>query len=133
MVEKYLVRLGDVTREVEVVEDGEGLLARRYPSFERFAPGYGPLGKEIYRAFLRFASERDLGGWDADESVRLVREAYLVPMGLLDRSGRDYIVPKRLEQKELGPWEVIERTRLMLTREPVPAVPPAPMPGMPGP
>lgn len=27
-MEKYLVRLGDVTREVEVVEDGEGLLAR---------------------------------------------------------------------------------------------------------
>ena len=79
----------------------EGLLARKYPSFARFAPGHGPLGRESYRAFLRCARDRDLCAWDADEHVRLVREAYLVPMGLLERSGRDYVVPRRLDQKEL--------------------------------
>jgi len=38
---------------------------------------------------------------DADEAVKRVREAYLVPMGLLARQGRGYVVPKQLERNEL--------------------------------
>ncbi|MDI7268047.1 MAG: hypothetical protein QME96_08640, partial [Myxococcota bacterium] len=33
--------------------------------------------------------------------VGVIREAYLVPMGLLQRSGREYVVPARLERNEL--------------------------------
>ena len=39
----------------------EGILRRAYPAFERFAPSHGPLAKEVYKGFLRFAAQHDLG------------------------------------------------------------------------
>ncbi len=80
---------------------GEWILRRTYPAFERFAPSHGPLPKEAYRRFMRFAATSDLGEYDADEYVKLIREAYLVPMGLLQRRGRDYVLPPRLDKNEL--------------------------------
>lgn len=76
-------------------------LRRNYPSFERFAPVHGPLPNEAYRALMRFVAEFDLGAAEANDEVRLIREAYLVPMNLLKRKGRDYAWPKHAENAEL--------------------------------
>ena len=77
------------------------ILRRTYPAFERYAPSHGPLPKEAWLQFMRFATEEDLGRGDADDSVRLIREAYLVPMGLMRRVGRDYVQQAKLEKHEL--------------------------------
>lgn len=77
------------------------ILRRNFPGFERFAPSYGPLPKEAWIQFMRFVSSDDIGKADANDYVRLIREAYLVPMGLLRRKGTDYVVPNHLEHNEL--------------------------------
>ena len=77
------------------------MLRRRYPAFERFAPAHGPLPKEAWLRLMRFANQDDLGRADADEYVKLIREAYLVPMGLMRRASRDYTLPANLEKQEL--------------------------------
>lgn len=76
-------------------------LRRTYPGFERFAPQHGPLPKEAWLRFLRFAAKEDIGLPLADEYVRLIREAYLVPMGLLRRKGQEYATPANLDRHEL--------------------------------
>jgi hypothetical protein len=80
---------------------GEWILRQTFPLFEQFAPGHGPLSKEAYRQFMKFASEHDVGAEQAPESVRLIREAYLVPMGMMQRRGPEYVVKQRLENHEL--------------------------------
>jgi len=77
------------------------VLRRIYPAFERFAPGHGPLPKEAWLRFMRFASKEDIGVPLAEDYVRLIREAYLVPMGLLRRKGQDYATPANLDRNEL--------------------------------
>ncbi len=77
------------------------LLKRTYPGFERFAPGYGPLPKEAWRRFMRLSLGDDPAALEADEYTRLIREAYLVPMALLRRQGRDYPVRANLDRHEL--------------------------------
>ncbi len=79
----------------------EQTLGRAYPSFERCAPSYGPLPKEAHRRFMRFASEHDLADEAGDEYVDLIREAYLLPMGLMTRQGRGYEVARNLHRNEL--------------------------------
>lgn len=79
----------------------ERVLQRLYPSFERFAPSHGPLPRELLVRFVRAGLDGALAEPDADEAVKLVREAYLVPMGLLARQGRGYVVPKQIERNEL--------------------------------
>ncbi len=76
-------------------------LRRTYPSFERFAPVHGPLPKEAYRSLMRFVADHDLGSGAADDAVRLIREAYLVPMKLMRSAGREYHWPKNPENAEL--------------------------------
>ncbi len=76
-------------------------LRRTYPSFERFAPVHGPLPAEAYRSLMRFAAAQELGQFDADDYVKLIREAYLVPMQLLKRKQRDYVLPAQPENAEL--------------------------------
>ncbi len=76
-------------------------MRRTWPAFERFAPAHGPLPKEAWRRLMRFAAESDLLAEQADEYVLLIREAYLVPMGLLRRKGRGYTIPGNLERHEL--------------------------------
>ena len=76
-------------------------LRRLYPAFERVAPTHGPLPDETFRGFMRFAVEQDLCAPHADMAVRVIREAYLVPMGLLKRAGADYKLPDRIEKNEL--------------------------------
>jgi Family of unknown function (DUF6079) len=77
------------------------LLRRTYPAFERFAPGHGPLPKEAWLRFMRFALNEDLGATQADDYVKLIREAYLVPMGLLRHKGREYQTITNLDKHEL--------------------------------
>jgi hypothetical protein len=85
---------------------GEWLLRQTYPLFERFAPASGPLPKEAYRQFMKFVSEpptaqHDLGVQDAPDFVKLIREAYLVPMGLMQRKGSEYVMSPKLDNNEL--------------------------------
>ena len=80
---------------------GEWILRQTYPLFEPFAPGYGPLPKEAYRLFMKFASEHDLGAEEAPEYVKLIREAYLVPMGLMQRRGPEYAINQKLDSNDL--------------------------------
>ncbi|MCF6263702.1 MAG: ATP-binding protein [Xanthomonadales bacterium] len=77
------------------------VLRRTWPRFERFAPAHGPLPKAAWRQLMRFTTDADLLSEHADEYVMLIREAYLVPMGLLRRKGREYIIPRNLEKHEL--------------------------------
>ena len=80
---------------------GEWMLRQTYPMFERFAPAHGPLPREAYRQLMQFASEGNLGSVEAPDFVKLIREAYLLPMGLMQRRGPEYLVSSRLEQHEL--------------------------------
>jgi hypothetical protein len=80
---------------------GELILRQAYPLFERFAPKHGPLPKEAYRQFMKFASEQDLGSEEAPDYVKLIREAYLVPMGLMQRKGSEYLLDRKLDHHEL--------------------------------
>jgi hypothetical protein len=80
---------------------GEWILRQTYPQFEQFAPGHGPLPKEAYRQLMKFASEHDLGIEEAPEYVKLIREAYLVPMGLMQRRGSEYVTNQKLDNHEL--------------------------------
>ncbi len=79
----------------------EWMLRQTYPRFERFAPGHGPLPREAYRQFMKWAIEHDLGAEDAPEYVKLIREAYLVPMELMLRRGADYLMSPKLDRHEL--------------------------------
>lgn len=69
-----------------------GMLQRDFPQFERLAPAEGPLPKEAWRELVRWGLEHDLGDPDAPQLVRSIREGYLVPMKLLERAGRGYVV-----------------------------------------
>ncbi|MGH8657199.1 MAG: hypothetical protein ACREV4_01560, partial [Gammaproteobacteria bacterium] len=77
------------------------VLRRSYPGFERYAPAHGPLPKEAWLRFMRFAAREDIGAEEADDYVKLIREAYLAPMGLLRRKGRAYVTANNLERHEL--------------------------------
>ncbi|MCI0446824.1 DUF6079 family protein [bacterium] len=79
----------------------EWMLRQTYPMFERYAPGYGPLPKEAYREFMKHATEHDLNTEIAPDFVKLIREAYLVPMGLMQRRGAEYVTTARLDHHEL--------------------------------
>ncbi len=79
----------------------EWVLRQTYPQFEKFAPGHGPLPKEAYRQFMKQATESDLCAESAPEYVKLIREAYLVPMGLMQRRGFEYSMNAKLDQHDL--------------------------------
>lgn len=76
------------------------MLQRELPQFERFAPTQGPLPREAWREYVRWGLEHELGDADAPPMVRSIREGYLVPMKLLDRAGRGYVV-RRTDTHEL--------------------------------
>ncbi|CAM2067882.1 DUF6079 domain-containing protein [Sulfidibacter corallicola] len=80
---------------------GIAVFRHRFPRFEQFAPGHGPLSHEAYRQMMAFLREGDLEADDAPEYLRLVREAYLVPMKLMERRGRGYVVSPKLDSHEL--------------------------------
>ena len=80
---------------------GTWVLGHSYPQFEGFAPRHGPLPKEAYRQFMKFALDNDLGAENAPDYVKLIREAYLVPMGLLQRRGMGYGAGARPDRHEL--------------------------------
>lgn len=71
---------------------GEKCLKRKYPQFERYAPTYGPLPSTAYQELMSFIQEHELTEEEAPEYVKIIREGYLSPMGLLQRKGRDYQV-----------------------------------------
>jgi len=80
---------------------GEWLLRRQFPAFERFSPTHGPLPKEAYRIFMRCIINGQLLNSEVDDYVKIIREAYLVRMGLLQRRGREYVLAGRLEKNDL--------------------------------
>lgn len=85
-----------------LIERAAGTMLRRvFPGFERFAPGHGPLPKEAYRRFARLCIDEDLTAESDDNYVDLIREAYLIPMGLLVRRGRRFALAPNLEKLEL--------------------------------
>jgi uncharacterized protein DUF6079 len=95
---------------------GEWLLRQTYPLFERFAPVHGPLPRTAYRELMHFVTEHDLGALDAPDFVKLIREAYLVPMGLMQRKGFEYLLAPRLDNHEL-----VRHLGLILGHHPSPA------------
>ena len=95
---------------------GEWMLRQTYPLFEQFAPGHGPLPKEAYRQFMKFASEQDLGSEEAPDYVKLIREAYLVPMGLMQRRGSEYLINRKLDNHD-----VVQLLMPMLEHHPTPS------------
>nr|WP_279382559.1 DUF6079 family protein [Acanthopleuribacter pedis] len=86
-----------------------------FPQFETYAPGYGPLSHEAYRQLMNFVRENDIEQADAPEYVRLIREAYWLPMKLMVRKGRGYAMHPKLDQHEL-----VQLIRPMLAHEPSP-------------
>jgi len=91
------------------------VLARLYPGFERFAPSFGPLSKDILRRFASFCVSNDLAAPSSDDAVQLVREAYLIPMEVIARQGGGYVIPANLERREL-----IKLLLPLLEHQPVP-------------
>jgi hypothetical protein len=77
------------------------LLKKRYPSFERFAPSYGPLPTETRLSFLQQGLAQGLFSLEAGDATQLVQEAYLAPMGLVKRAGRNFVLPRSLDRHEL--------------------------------
>lgn len=94
---------------------GEKILKRKYPQFENFSPAYGPLPAQAYQKIMEFIGEHDLGEDEAPEYVKLVREAYLVRMGLMERKGRHYQTTAGLGKNEL-----VNLVHQMLPHEPRP-------------
>lgn len=80
---------------------GEWMLRQTFPQFERFAPSHGPLPKEAYRQLMQQAASGDITADEVPEYVRLIREAYLVPLGLMQRRGSSYVMAQKLEAHEL--------------------------------
>ncbi len=93
----------------------ERVFERTWPGFQRYAPSYGPLPADALRAFMRAALDSEITEASTDELFQLVREAYLLPMGLMRREGRRYAVAGRLEQHEL-----VKRLRAVLDAHPQP-------------
>lgn len=93
------------------------VLRKRYPSFERFAPSYGPLAKQHWLKFLSQGLNNSILSMQANDSVKLILEAYCLPMGLVKRHNREYIVAKRLDRQEL-----VSIVLSMLEHEPNPGV-----------
>ena len=79
----------------------EVILRNVYPQFEGYAPSHGPLPSEAYRQLMNHSLTGRLEDEDAPELVRLIREAYLVPMKLMDRKGRAYRFSPKLDRHEL--------------------------------
>jgi len=76
-------------------------LRRLYPGFEQYAPGHGPLPKEAYRCYLRAVLVEETGFAECEEYLKLIHEAYLVPMGLVRRRGLSYEAIPKLESHKL--------------------------------
>jgi hypothetical protein len=95
----------------------ESIFKRIHPSFETYAPVYGPLPKEAYRALMRFATQQDLGEPTDEPYVQLIREAYLVPMKLLRPQGRGYVFAKHPDRNEL-----VRAVRSLIDCQPAPPV-----------
>lgn len=95
----------------------ERLLKKRYASFERFAPSYGAISKDIWINFLRQGLTQNLLKTEAHDAMRLIQEAYLLPMGLLKRRGHEYTLPRRLDRHEL-----VSIVLSMLEHEPHPKI-----------
>lgn len=68
----------------------EKILKRKYPQFERYAPTFGPLPAQAFQELMEYARDHELTDEAAPERIRIIREGYLCPMGLLQRKERTY-------------------------------------------
>lgn len=96
---------------------GRWLLQHYFPAFERFSPSYGALPKEAYRSFLKTVFQYDITSVSTDNYVKIIREAYLVPMQLMNRQGKDYVLAKNL-----GHHELVNLVMNLLDQEPSPQI-----------
>ncbi|MDJ0837575.1 MAG: DUF6079 family protein [Acidobacteriota bacterium] len=84
-----------------VMRLGHQIFRHVFPQFEDYAPSSGPLPQEAYRKFMDQALHGDLCSEDPHDFVKLIREAYLVPMKLMDRKGRAYRISPKLDKHDL--------------------------------
>ncbi len=82
-------------------EHARSALRARYPSFERFAPAHGPLPRVAWQEFWRAVLAEGVLTNTPNDWLEVIRTGYLVPLGLLRRTGRTYVVPERLDRNEL--------------------------------
>jgi hypothetical protein len=93
------------------------ILERTYPSFARFAPTAGPVPQAGWIAFGRAAAAGRLGEAHLEGPwANLVREGYLVPMGLLRRRGAGFE-----PVADPGRHDLVRRLAPLLPHDPEPA------------
>jgi len=80
---------------------GASIFAYHFPRFETFAPSSGPLPKDLLRELQRFLTTQPITSSEAPSSIRIIQEAYLVPMKLLRRRGMQLEIAPVLEKHEL--------------------------------
>jgi hypothetical protein len=89
------------TTEAWLSDNLRWVLGRTYPSHEQIAPTTGPLPQSAIRTFARFLSEYDIESPSKDMEVDLIRESYLLPMGLLKGAAGGYRLPQNLDRNDL--------------------------------
>ncbi len=93
------------------------LLKKKYPSFERFCPSYGPLPKKSWESYLNAELTHHSLALESDGALDLIQVAYLEPMNLIRRKERNFVIHKQLNKHEL-----VSILLGMLEHEPSPKV-----------
>lgn len=80
---------------------GERLLRLRFPKFEAVAPTWTALPAAAWQAWMRAGGEVDAADVEGAKWLRLVRDGFLGPMGILRREGGVLVAAEPLERVEL--------------------------------
>ncbi|MCB1051734.1 MAG: hypothetical protein KDC71_14140, partial [Acidobacteria bacterium] len=91
------------------------ILELTYPRFSKHAPCAGPIPKSTWKTFVQQAMQGSLESTQVPEEVQWVREAYLLPAGLMRRKGAEYPFHPQLDQH---PW--VQAIQSLLDLEPEP-------------
>lgn len=94
----------------------EKVLKRHYPQFERYAPSFGPLPVQAFQEWMEFSTTHEIIDEIAPERIRIIREGYLCPMGLVQRKGRGY------RSTLLNRHDLVNFVYQFLPRQPSPSV-----------
>ncbi|PIP81302.1 MAG: hypothetical protein COW84_00640, partial [Gammaproteobacteria bacterium CG22_combo_CG10-13_8_21_14_all_40_8] len=103
--------------ETFIEQVGVTLFRHCFPGFERFAPSHGPLPQAAYVELMHLAQEQDILQYQSSSYLGLIREAYWLPMGLIQRQGKCYKVTP-----QLGNHQLVKRLQPLLERDPSPKV-----------
>ncbi|PIE01712.1 MAG: hypothetical protein CSA81_10605 [Acidobacteria bacterium] len=80
---------------------GESLFHNRFPRFHEFAPCSGRLSKDAIRLLMRFFMEKGIEHPPESTLLKMIFEAYLIPMKLIQRRGIQMKIPANIEKHEL--------------------------------